>query len=155
VNYVVITSVDRDDLPDGGAGHFARTVELCKLMKPDLRVECLMSDFQGDASSVCALAACPLDVYAHNVETVERLQPLVRDKRASYRQSLNTLAMAKRAPRFASLPPLYTKTSLMLGLGETAEEVYEAMADMRAAGVDVLTLGQYLRPTLNHLAVVE
>jgi lipoic acid synthetase len=173
VNYVVITSVDRDDLPDGGASHFARTVELSKLMKPDLLLECLVSDFQGDAAAIHAVASSPLDVYAHNVETVERLTPFVRDRRADYRQSLRALAEAKRAPRgdfvvsataeanhegvavSAPLQPLYTKTSLMLGLGETKEEVLRCMADIRAAGVDVLTLGQYLRPTERHLAVVE
>jgi lipoate synthase len=132
-------------------------------MKPSILLECLVSDFQGDAAAVRALASSPLDVYAHNVETVERLQPFVRDRRASYRQSLATLAEAKRAPRsrvgadgtVEALPPLYTKTSLMLGLGEARGEVLQAMRDIRAAGVDVLTLGQYLRPTVNHLAVVE
>lgn len=114
VNYVVITSVDRDDLPDGGASHFARTVELAKFMKPELLVECLVSDFAGDQAAVRALAASPLDVYAHNVETVERLQGFVRDRRAGYAQSLRTLAEAKRAPRInkatgEALKPLYTK----------------------------------------------
>ena len=99
VNYVVITSVDRDDLPDGGASHFARTVELCKLMKPSLLLECLVSDFAGSAEAAHSLASAPLDVYAHNVETIERLTPFVRDKRANYRQSLRALAEAKRAPR--------------------------------------------------------
>lgn len=180
VDYVVITSVDRDDLPDGGASHFARTVELAKLMKPDLKLECLVSDFAGDMAAVRTVAVSPLDVYAHNLETVERLQPFVRDKRASYRQSLDVLAEAKRAradaiaahfappadpdtegdaegpaPAASAPAPLYTKTSLMLGLGETAAEVTQAMVDLRAAGVDILTLGQYLRPTLNHLAVHE
>ena len=164
VNYVVITSVDRDDLPDGGAGHFARTVELSKLMKPDLLLECLVSDFQGDIAAIHKLASSPLDVYAHNVETIERLTPYVRDKRANYRQSLRTLAEAKRAQRgnypsangkIEALASLYTKTSLMLGLGETKDEVLKCMRDIRAAGVDVLTLGQYLRPTEHHLAVVE
>ena len=123
MNYVVITSVDRDDIPDGGAAHFARTVELSKMMKPSLMVECLVSDFQGDPRAVRVLASSPLDVYAHNVETVARLQPFVRDRRASYAQSLKTLAEAKRAPRPSGLRPLYTKTSLMLGLGETTDEV--------------------------------
>eukprot|EP00619_Florenciella_sp_RCC1007_P008336 CAMPEP_0205910030 /NCGR_PEP_ID=MMETSP1325-20131115/4212_1 /ASSEMBLY_ACC=CAM_ASM_000708 /TAXON_ID=236786 /ORGANISM="Florenciella sp., Strain RCC1007" /LENGTH=451 /DNA_ID=CAMNT_0053276359 /DNA_START=73 /DNA_END=1428 /DNA_ORIENTATION=+ len=150
VSYVVLTSVDRDDLPDGGAAHFALTVEMIKRTTPDIRVECLVSDFQGDEASIEALATSPLDVYAHNVETVERLTPFVRDKRAGYVQSLLALAAAKKAR-----PSLYTKTSLMLGLGESDDEVREAIRDIRSVGVDVLTLGQYLRPTEQHLAVVE
>lgn len=150
VNYVVLTSVDRDDIPDGGASHFATTVEMIKLAKPTMRVECLVSDFAGDEAAIRALAQAPLDVYAHNVETVERLTPFVRDKRAGYRQSLNALATAK-----AANPKVFTKTSLMLGLGETEEEVMTTMREIRDMGVDVLTLGQYLRPTEQHLAVVE
>ena len=150
INYVVLTSVDRDDMPDGGAGHFATTVELIKQVRPNLLVECLVSDFAGNLTSVATLAHSGLDVYAHNVETVRRLQPFVRDFRAGYDQSLAVLRHAK-----AANPRLYTKTSLMLGLGETRAEVLEAMADIRAAGVDVITFGQYLRPTEHHLAVVE
>lgn len=150
VDYIVLTSVDRDDLPDGGAQHFATTVELLKQQKPELLVECLVSDFQGDTDAVAVLAASGLDVYAHNVETVERLQRFVRDPRAGYRQSLDTLAHAKRVN-----PSLYTKTSLMLGLGETEDEVIQTMKDLRAVDVDVVTFGQYLRPTEHHLAVVE
>jgi lipoyl synthase len=120
INYVVLTSVDRDDLPDGGAGHFAMTVELLKVRCPKLLVECLVSDFAGDYAAVDRLATSGLDVYAHNVETVERLQPHVRDRRAGYAQSLNVLARAK-----AAAPGLYTKTSLMLGLGETEAEVLQ------------------------------
>jgi lipoyl synthase len=116
----VLTSVDRDDLPDGGAGHFAMTVELLKVRCPELLVECLVSDFAGDFAAVDRLATSGLDVYAHNVETVERLQPHVRDRRAGYAQSLNVLARAK-----AAAPGLYTKTSLMLGLGETEAEVLQ------------------------------
>lgn len=148
VDYVVLTSVDRDDMPDGGADHFARTVEYLKMYRPDMLVECLVSDFRGDFAAVDRLANSGLDVYAHNVETVERLQPYVRDARAGYAQSLAVLQRAKEAG-------IYTKTSLMLGLGETDEEVRLAMLDMREAGVDVLTLGQYLRPTERHLGVVE
>lgn len=122
VDYIVLTSVDRDDIPDGGASHFATTVELLKHKKPELLVECLVSDFRGDLDSVSLLAQSGLDVYAHNVETVERLQKFVRDPRAGYRQSLSTLQEAKRVK-----PELYTKTSLMLGLGETDEEVIQAM----------------------------
>ncbi len=150
VDYIVLTSVDRDDIPDGGAGHFATTVELLKHKKPELLVECLVSDFRGDEASVETLAKSGLDVYAHNVETVERLQKFVRDSRAGYWQSINTLKHAKKVK-----PDLYTKTSLMLGLGESDEEVIQTMKDLRSVDVDVVTFGQYLRPTENHLSVVE
>jgi lipoic acid synthetase len=136
LTYVVLTSVDRDDMPDGGAGHFATTVQLIKQKRPDLLVECLVSDFAGDLKAVETLAVSGLDVYAHNVETVRRLQKYVRDHRAGYDQSLSVLKHAK-----VINPKLYTKTSLMLGLGETEDEVLDAMRDMREAGVDVLTLG--------------
>jgi lipoic acid synthetase len=153
IDYVVLTSVDRDDLPDGGAAHFSQTVGLLKFRKPSLRVECLVSDFAGDLNSVAVLASSGLDVYAHNIETVERLQPFVRDKRAGYQQSLRALAAAKQhAPKGKRL---YTKSSIMLGLGESDEEVLQTMRDLRSVDVDVLTLGQYLRPTERHLAVVE
>ena len=154
MDYIVLTSVDRDDLPDGGAGHFAQTVGLLKFRKPELRVECLVSDFQGDLSSVATLTSSGLDVFAHNIETVERLQPFVRDKRANYRQSLRVLEAAK-GHGTPDGRGVYTKTSIMLGLGETEEEVLQTMRDLRGVGVDVLTLGQYLRPTEKHLAVVE
>jgi len=150
INYVVLTSVDRDDMEDGGAGHFATTVQLIKQTTPNMLVECLVSDFAGDLKAVSTLALSGLDVYAHNVETVSRLQKFVRDHRAGYEQSLAVLKHAKSVN-----PKLFTKTSLMLGLGESKEEVLEAMRDIRAAGVDVLTLGQYLRPTEHHLSVVE
>ncbi|KAL3756276.1 hypothetical protein ACHAWU_007227 [Discostella pseudostelligera] len=150
VDYIVLTSVDRDDIPDGGAQHFATTVELLKHAKPSLLVECLVSDFQGDPNSVATLAKSGLDVYAHNVETVERLQKYVRDSRAGYWQSIGTLEHAKKVQ-----PDLYTKTSVMLGLGETEEEVIQTMKDLRSVDVDVVTFGQYLRPTENHLSVVE
>jgi lipoic acid synthetase len=155
IDYVVLTSVDRDDLPDGGASHFAQTVGLIKFRSPTMRVECLVSDYAGDLQSVRVLAESGLDVFAHNIETVERLQPFVRDKRANYAQSLGVLAHAKAVGRRASGARLYTKSSIMLGLGETQEEVLATMRDLRAVGVDVLTLGQYLRPTDHHLAVVE
>jgi len=141
---------DRDDIPNGGAQHFAHTVELLKHKKEELLVECLVSDFQGDLKSVETLATSGLDVYAHNIETIERLQKFVRDPKAGYRQSLSTLEHAKKAK-----PGLYTKTSIMLGLGETEKEVIQTMKDLRAIGVDVVTFGQYLRPTENHLSVVE
>jgi len=150
ISYVVLTSVDRDDLPDGGAGHFTLTVQLTKEINPDILIECLVSDFKGDLKAIKLLANSGLNVYAHNVETVERLQPYVRDRRAGYWQSLNVLKNAKEYNN-----EIYTKTSLMLGLGETTEEVIQAMKDMRSVGVDVLTLGQYLRPTEKHLSVEE
>lgn len=150
VDYIVLTSVDRDDIEDGGAQHFAHTVELLKHKNPDLLVECLVSDFQGMEKSVETLALSGLDVYAHNLETVERLQKFVRDPRAGYQQSLNTLEHAKKVKQ-----GLYTKTSVMLGLGESDEEVIQTMKDLRAIDVDVVTFGQYLRPTERHLSVVE
>uniref|UniRef100_A0A0G4FFX4 Lipoyl synthase, mitochondrial n=1 Tax=Chromera velia CCMP2878 TaxID=1169474 RepID=A0A0G4FFX4_9ALVE len=150
VDYIVMTSVDRDDMEDGGADHFAKTVEYLKAIKPEVLVECLVSDFQGNKPAVSRLSRSGLDVYAHNVETVERLQRHVRDRRANYKQSMDVLAYAKEAN-----PDVYTKTSLMLGLGETEEEVIRCMEDLRSIDCDVLTLGQYLRPTDHHLAVVE
>lgn len=136
ISYVVMTSVDRDDMEDGGAGHFASTVQLIKQTRPELLVECLVSDFAGNFTSVHTLATSGLDVYAHNLETVQRLQVFVRDRRASYEQSLSVLKHAK-----VCNPALYTKTSLMLGLGETEEEVLQAMRDLRSIDVDVVTFG--------------
>ena len=150
LTYVVLTSVDRDDLPDGGAAHFAKTVREIKARRPDLIVEALIPDFQGDLDAVRTVVDAGLDVLDHNVETVERLQASVRDRRASYAQSLQVLRGAKRM-RYG----LYTKSSIMLGLGETREEVLQTMEDLRAADVDILTLGQYLRPSTWHLAVHE
>lgn len=150
VDYIVLTSVDRDDIEDGGSGHFATTVDLIKHQKPEMLVECLVSDFRGDLAAVEKLAKSGMDVYAHNVETVERLQKFVRDPRAGYKQSLSTLEHAKKVN-----PDLYTKTSIMLGLGETDGEVIQTMKDLRAIDVDVVTFGQYLRPTEQHLSVVE
>mmetsp|Transcript_20187 Transcript_20187/g.34360 ORF Transcript_20187/g.34360 Transcript_20187/m.34360 type:complete len:386 (-) Transcript_20187:199-1356(-) len=154
IDYVVLTSVDRDDLPDGGAGHFAQTVGLLKFRKPEMRVECLVSDFRGDESAVVTLVDSGLDVFAHNIETVRRLQRHVRDLRAGYDQSMTVLRTAKAAAKEAGRR-LYTKSSIMLGLGETRDEVMQTMVDLREADVDVVTLGQYLRPTEHHLAVVE
>lgn len=161
LTYVVLTMVDRDDLEDGGAGHIARAVAELKRRQPALLVEVLMSDFQGDTRAVDAVLAAGPDVYAHNIETVERLTPTVRDARCSYSQSLDVLrhAHTTRASGAASDLPgdrkLLTKTSIMLGLGETEDELRATFADLRAAGVDILTLGQYLRPTAWHLEVVE
>ncbi|KJP85917.1 lipoyl synthase, apicoplast [Plasmodium fragile] len=150
INYVVLTSVDRDDLPDGGASHFAKTIELIKFSRPEILIECLVSDFQGNVDSIRKLANSGMEVYAHNIETVRRLQKFVRDRRANYEQSLRVLKIAKEIN-----PMLYTKTSIMLGLGETKDEVLEAMSDVRQHNIDVITFGQYLRPTKNHLNVVE
>lgn len=150
LHYVVLTSVDRDDLEDGGADHLARTIEAIKRRTPGLLVEILIPDFSGSREALERVVEAKPDVVAHNVETVERLTPGVRDRRASYRQSLEVLG-ALKAIR-ADLP---TKSSLMVGLGETPGEVAQAMDDLRAVGVDVLTLGQYLRPTAKHLEVVE
>ena len=150
LRYVVLTSVDRDDLPDGGAEHFARTVEALKRRDPDLLVELLVPDFRGDSDSLDRIASCGADVLGHNLETVERLTPAVRDPRAGYRQSLEVLAHLKgRAPRGL------TKSGLMLGLGEEEREVLAALRDLRSRGCDLLTIGQYLQPTRRHLPVAE
>ena len=148
LRYVVLTSVNRDDLTDGGASHFAACVREIKARTPQTAVEALTPDFQGVLRDVETVVDSGLEVFAQNVETVRRLTHPVRDPRASYEQTLAVLAHAKR-----HRPPVLVKTSLMLGLGETDAEVVETMRDLRAAGVDILTLGQYLRPTVNHLAV--
>ncbi len=148
LKYVVLTSVNRDDLPDGGAAHFAATVRAIKAASPETAVEALTPDFQGVLADVETVVDSGLEVFAQNVETVERLTHPVRDPRAGYRQTLDVLAHAKR-----HRPGVLTKTSLMLGLGENGDEIRAAMDDMRAVGVDILTLGQYLRPTANHLPV--
>ncbi|KAJ8627363.1 hypothetical protein MRB53_020670 [Persea americana] len=150
VDYIVLTSVDRDDLPDGGSGHFAHTVKAMKNLKPEILVECLTSDFRGDLEAVSTLVHSGLDVFAHNIETVKRLQRIVRDPRAGYQQSLSVLNHAKICKE-----GMITKSSIMLGLGESDEEVKETMTDLRAIGVDILTLGQYLQPTPLHLTVKE
>lgn len=187
MGYVVLTSVDRDDMPDGGADHFARTVKTLKALRPDILVECLTPDFRGDLAAVRHLARSGLDVFAHNVETVPRLQAAVRDRRANWEQSLAVLRAGKAAGAAV------TKTSIMLGCGETPDEVVAALREIRAngegpgeqqgerrcegsttrwaaagwpadpsappsghpAGVDVVTLGQYMRPTRRHMAVSE
>ena len=151
VGYVVITSVDRDDLPDGGADHFGRVIERCKADHPELLVEVLTPDFQGDEGALRRIVAAEPDVVAHNVETVRRLSPSVRDRRAGYDQTMQVLRDYKR------LGARFTKTSIMLGLGETPDEVEECLRDLRAAGVDIVTFGQYLRPTqeARHLPVTE
>ena len=152
LRYVVLTSVDRDDLPDGGAGHFAATIREIKRLDPDILVEALVPDFRGDIEAIRIVVESRLDVYAHNIETVDRLQGRVRDPRAGYPQSLATLRAAKYYARETG-QPLFTKSAIMLGLGETEAELGEAFTDLRSHEVDVLTLGQYLRPSLGHLPV--
>jgi lipoic acid synthetase len=147
LSYVVLTSVNRDDLPDGGAGHYAQTVREVKRLNPNTGVEALTPDFLGLESAIDTLLDSGLDVFAQNVETVQRLTHPVRDPRAGYRQTLDVLEYAARNS------DVITKTSLMLGLGETDDELLECMDDLRKASVDVLTLGQYLQPTKNHLPV--
>lgn len=148
LGYVVITSVDRDDLADGGAGHYAACVKAIKTQNPDTAVEALTPDFNGVTRHVEVVVDSGLEVFAQNVETVKRLTHPVRDPRAGYEQTIAVLEHAKK-----HRPDVLTKTSLMLGLGERDNEIMRTMDDLRAAGVDILTLGQYLRPTPNHLAV--
>ncbi len=150
LDYVVLTSVDRDDLPDEGSSHFARTVETIKRLSPELIVEVLTPDFKGNESYVAKIVDAAPDVFAHNVETVERLQKAVRDPRAGYAQSLRVLEFVKERD-----PSRYTKTSLMLGLGETHAEIRQTLRDLRAIECDVVTFGQYLQPTHRHLKVQE
>jgi lipoic acid synthetase len=146
---VVVTSVDRDDLPDGGAAHFAEAIRRLKEV-PGLLVEVLTPDFRGDAEAVRTVGRAAPDVFANNLETVRRLTPAVRDGRAGYDQTLGVLARMKQ-----EFPSVATKSSVMVGLGESAAEVEEAMRDLRGVGIEVLTLGQYLRPSAWHLPVVE
>jgi lipoic acid synthetase len=148
LQYIVMTMVDRDDLLDGGAGHVARTVRRLKELRPDMLVETLVGDFGGHLDCVDTTVDAAPDVWAHNLEVVRRLQRTIRDVRCSYEQSLAVLRRAK-----ARAPAITTKSSLMLGIGETDDEVLEAMRDLREAGVDVVTLGQYLRPTPRHAPV--
>ncbi len=148
--YLVVTAVDRDDLPDGGALIFANTVRAIHQRVPESRVEILSGDYRGDLRAVDIVVDAKPDVFAHNLETVRRLTPSVRDKRAAYDQSLAVLAHVKRRA-----PQRYTKTSLMLGLGEIESEIEAAMDDARAAGVDILTMGQYLQPSKRHLPVSQ
>ena len=150
LDYVVLTSVDRDDLPDQGSGHFAKTIVVIKSLKPEMLVEVLVPDFKGDTECIEKIVDAKPDVYAHNIETVERLTPFVRDPRAKYRQSLSVLEHVK-----SLLPQMVTKSSIMLGLGETYDEIEQTMKDLRSVGVDILTLGQYMQPTRRHLSVVE
>ncbi|GGI79855.1 lipoyl synthase [Legionella impletisoli] len=150
LDYVVLTSVNRDDLPDGGAKHYADTIRAIKSQCPHTKVEALTPDFQGNHSDIALLLESGVDVFAQNVETVERLTHPVRDNRAGYWQTINLLGFAKQYR-----PDVLTKTSLMLGLGETDEEIIQTMDDLRSQQVDILTLGQYLQPTKNHLPVTR
>lgn len=150
LDYVVLTSVDRDDLEDQGSNHFRQVVQNLKERSPSLLVEALTPDFRGELDLVENVATSGLDVYAHNVETVERLQRVVRDRRANYKQSFAVLEHVKKVN-----PVALTKTSLMLGLGETDEDVRQTLVDLRNIDVDVVTFGQYLQPTRKHLKVQE
>ncbi|KAF9015388.1 mitochondrial Lipoyl synthase [Cyathus striatus] len=147
LGYIVLTSVDRDDLVDGGAHHFAETIRKIKSKAPHILVEALTGDFAGTLDHVSIVAKSGLDVYAHNVETVEELTPYVRDRRATFRQSLKVLEHAKKEG------VRVTKTSMMLGVGESTEQVTEALKELRRVDVDVVTFGQYMRPTKRHMKV--
>ncbi|GAA5808269.1 hypothetical protein MFLAVUS_001657 [Mucor flavus] len=150
LDYVVLTSVDRDDLADGGSNHFAETIRKIKQKAPHILVECLTGDFRGNLEGVANVAVSGLDVYAHNIETVEALTPFVRDRRATFRQSLSVLKHVKVVN-----PAMITKTSIMLGCGETDEEVQQTLEELRKIDVDCVTLGQYMRPTKRHMKVHE
>jgi lipoyl synthase len=148
LDYLVVTSVNRDELPDGGASHFAQAIVELRRAAPKTLVEVLTPDFQGSRDALRMIIDAQPTVAAHNVETVERLTPRVRDRRATYRQSLEVLEFYKRGG-------MRTKSSIMLGLGETHDEVMATMRDLRSVGCDILTLGQYLRPSEKHLPVEE
>jgi lipoic acid synthetase len=148
LKYVVLTMVDRDDLLDGGAEHVARTVRRLRELAPDMLVETLLGDFQGHMDYVDITVDARPDVWAHNVEVVRRLQRTIRDVRCSYEQSLAVLRRVKERD-----PTRVTKSSIMVGIGETDDEIEETLADLRGAGVDIVTIGQYLRPTPKHVPV--
>lgn len=149
LDYIVVTSVDRDDVPDGGAAHFAEAIRRLKEI-PGLLVEVLTPDFRGDPESIRTVGRASPDVFANNIETVRRLTPAVRDPRAGYDQTLGVLRRMRE-----EFPRVVTKSSIMVGLGETEAEIVETMKDLRGVGVDILTLGQYLRPSEWHLPVAE
>ena len=150
LRYVVITSVNRDDLPDGGASHFAATIKAIKQHDADVIIEVLIPDFKGNIDHLSKVAKAGPAVIAHNIETTEQLTPTVRDSRATYTQSLNVLKSIKELDS-----TIRSKSSIMLGLGETENDLLKTMKDLREADVDILTLGQYLRPTKGHLPVRE
>jgi lipoic acid synthetase len=150
LKYVVITSVDRDDLPDGGAGHFASTIKAIKRQDPNVITEVLIPDFQGNLNDVKKVVDAAPEVIAHNIETTEPLSPKIRDPRATYKRSLRVLKGIKELD-----PTVYSKSSIMLGLGETEDDLVKAMNDLRDVDVDILTLGQYLRPSKGHIPITE
>ena len=149
LKHVVVTAVARDDLRDGGAAHFARTIEAIRAAQPAITIEVLTPDFHAKEECLRMIAEAKPQIFNHNVETVERLTPLVRS-RAKYRVSLDVLRRMK-----IMAPGIATKSGIMLGLGETEPEIFQTMDDLREAGVEALTMGQYLRPTPQHLPVVE
>jgi len=146
LSFVVITSVDRDDLPDGGSNHFARVIEEVK--KLGIKIEVLIPDFRGNRDQLDNIMNAKPDIIAHNIETVRRLTPYVRDPRANYDQSLEVL-------EYIGNKGFITKSSIMVGLGETIDEIIEALKDLRSVGVKIVTIGQYLRPTKMQLPVKE
>jgi lipoyl synthase len=150
LNYTVITCVDRDDLPDGGALQMAEAIRAIHHRTPHVKVEVLTSDYRGDVAALRTVIDADPEVFAHNIETTRTLTPHVRDRRCGYDQSLNVLANAK-----AMRPQKFTKSSIMLGLGESDEDVLQTASDLRNVGVDIITFGQYLQPTHRHLKVVE
>lgn len=148
--YVVVTSVDRDDLPDFGAGHFAQCITESKKLSPDLILEVLIPDFQGGYQHLKTVVDAGAEVIAQNIETVERLTHTVRDRRAGYQQTLTLLQRVKEINS-----DVFTKSSIMVGLGETDEEIHTCLKDLRSHGVDIVTIGQYLQPTKKHLPVAD
>ena len=150
LQYVVMTMVDRDDLLDGGADHVAKTVTRLRQLRPDMLIETLLGDFLGRTEPLEVTIDATPDVWAHNIEVVERLQRTIRDVRCSYAQSLSVLERVKQRA-----PQMITKSSIMVGIGETDDEVFQTMRDLRAVGVDIVTLGQYLRPTPKHAQVAR
>jgi lipoic acid synthetase len=150
LKYVVLTMVDRDDLLDGGAEQVAKTVRALRAHQPELLIETLVSDFVGRKRDIAVALASEPDVFAHNLEVTRRLTPRIRDARCSYDRSLDVLSFAK-----SEAPQRFVKSSLMVGIGETDDEVYESLEDLRRAGVDIVTLGQYLRPTPKHAPVAR
>lgn len=150
LRYVVVTSVCRDDLPDGGANHIAKTIKSVKVQCPETIVEPLIPDLLGNRYALEKIIDAGPEVISHNIETIARLSPLIRDPRATYKQSLSVLQMIKDIDC-----KIYTKSSMMLGLGETEEEVIQVAKDLRSVGVDIVSMGQYLQPTIRHLPVKE
>jgi Lipoate synthase len=150
LKHVVVTAVARDDLPDGGAEHFRQTIEAVRALNPGIVIEVLTPDFNQSTAAIETVLAAQPDIFNHNLETVRRLTPSVRS-RATYDRSLKVLEIVKGRTGAA----VHTKSGLMLGLGENEDELFQAFADLRGVGCDILTLGQYLQPTLNHLPVIE